>query len=178
MAIDRRLRSRVIAFLECELPDVSKELFGGSSPAALALAERTPFFSEFEPSINTYQPGGRFDPHCDGYALTIVLTLNPGAFIGGGTDFWNPVAGKAGKAGKETEKESCQRPPFLRIEPQPGAVGVGVIFGGNVRHAGRSVVEGTRCVLWHTKINPSPPPSIISLAGGRGSGIPVSNLSA
>ena len=43
-----------------------------------------------EPSINRYEIGGRFDPHRDGYALTVIVLLSTdGAFDGGGTIFFD-----------------------------------------------------------------------------------------
>ena len=85
-----------------------------------------------EPAINRYSAGGFFEPHKDKHALTLNVLLDSGAFKGGGTAFW------------DEDSSSSADAPTLTVEP---AAGVGVVFNGAVKHAGRSVTEGVRHVL-------------------------------
>ena len=94
-----------------------------------------------EPSINRYEIGGRFDPHRDGYALTIIVLLSTdGAFDGGGTIFFDSAqAAEAfmdGNCGDDTNANST-----VIVKPPQGAA---VLFSGDVYHAGRPVTNGTR----------------------------------
>ena len=47
-------------------------------------------WSEGEPAINVYRRDGRFSPHTDHLALTVLVPLScpEGGFDGGGTGFW------------------------------------------------------------------------------------------
>ena len=80
----------------------------------------------------TDSAGGFFEPHKDKHALTLNVLLDSGAFRGGGTAFW------------DEDSSSSADAPTLTVEP---ASGVGVVFNGAVKHAGRSVTEGVRHVL-------------------------------
>lgn len=117
-------KDRLLRFIESELPDVASKLWGRSSK----LKELQMAFSINEPAINRYDEGGAFNRHVDRAPFTInVLLSEPGAFTGGGTLFW-PMDGEA-----DSE-------PVL-LQPQRGA---GVLFNGNMDHAGRPVSDGVR----------------------------------
>ena len=84
-----------------------------------------------EPAINRYAAGGHFEPHRDTLALTLNVLLSTG-FEGGGTEFW------AEDAGEDDDPSCCCLHPVA---------GTGVVFNGNVKHAGRAVTQGLRHVL-------------------------------
>ena len=94
-----------------------------------------------EPSINRYEIGGKFDPHRDGYALTVIVLLSTdGAFHGGGTVFFESAqAAEAfmdGNCGDDTNANSS-----VVVKPPQGTA---VLFSGDIYHAGRPVTNGTR----------------------------------
>ena len=94
-----------------------------------------------EPSINRYEIGGRFDPHRDGYALTVIVLLSTdGAFDGGGTIFFDSSqaaeASMDGNYGDDTNTKSS-----VVVKPPQGTA---VLFSGDIYHAGRPVTNGTR----------------------------------
>jgi hypothetical protein len=83
------------------------------------------------------------------------MLLRDGCFEGGGTAFW--------AEDENRERRSCQNPDLRSLDPehakdqsggayaptvsvQPMA-GVGVIFNGNMKHAGKVVSCGARHVL-------------------------------
>ncbi|CAE8634212.1 unnamed protein product [Polarella glacialis] len=121
------IKDRVLTFLEQQLPQVTSDLFGQNS----RLREMKCTFSQGEPAINRYVEGGGFNPHRDQTSVTInVLLSDFGDFSGGGTTFWP----------QDSADESGSQDVLLLRPPQ----GTGVLFNGNVRHAGRPVVSGTR----------------------------------
>ena len=105
-------------------------------------------FADNEPSINRYSEGGFFGPHSDDEALTlnILLADTPGTFCGGGTEFWREVdlEDEWTRGNVAVCDESRRGPPTIRIEP---TAGVGVVFNGNVVHAGTAVTAGVRHLL-------------------------------
>ena len=106
---------------------------GAGEPADLSDQEYK--FSHQEPCINRYVEGGLFPSHSDRYALTVNILLAVGAFEGGGTHFW-------------TEDSSSSIPetePTLLV--LPSTAGMGLLFNGTVRHAGREVTAGIRHLL-------------------------------
>lgn len=94
-------------------------------------------WSEGEPAINVYEPGGYFGAHKDHLALTVLIPLtDPSAdFEGGGTGFW---------AGNRRVGEDPASPPSSVLKPDPGSA---LLFGGDVTHAGMAVEAGLRSVL-------------------------------
>jgi hypothetical protein len=80
-------------------------------------------------------------------ALTLNVLLRDGCFEGGGTAFW--AEDKTGlhsaldpAHAEDQSGGACA--PTVTVQPMPG---VGVIFNGNVRHAGKVVSSGARHVL-------------------------------
>ena len=121
-------------------------------------------FSDSEPTINRYNKGGKFPPHRDALSLTISIVLSDD-FTGGGTLFWEEFDGLTitdnitnsndnVKYGNDdggnsiipehavNRKESIK--PCICVLPK---IGVGCIFNGTVKHAGRAVTEGVRHLL-------------------------------
>jgi hypothetical protein len=94
-------------------------------------------WSEGEPAINVYTPGGLFGCHKDHLALTVLIPLTaPDAdFSGGGTGFW---------AGGRAVDEDPLAPPTKVLTPAPGTA---LVFGGDVTHAGMPVEAGLRSVF-------------------------------
>jgi hypothetical protein len=93
-----------------------------------------------EPSINRYEVGGRFDPHRDGYAMTVIVLLSTEeAFLGGGTRFFDSAQGAEafmdGSCSDDNDSDSSV------VKPPQGTV---VLFSGDVYHAGCPVTKGTR----------------------------------
>jgi len=94
-----------------------------------------------EPSINRYEVGGRFDPHRDGYAMTVIVLLSTDeAFLGGGTRFFDSAqfaeAFMDGNCSDDTDSDSS-----VVVKPPQGTV---VLFSGDIYHAGCPVTKGTR----------------------------------
>ena len=121
----------VIADESCE--DRLKETEVTNKPDGAVLSDQQYKFSAHEPAINRYGEGGAFMPHTDSFAVTLNILLTIDTFEGGGTTMW---------------REPCSQPsamPALRVEPS--AVGVGVLFNGTMRHAGREVTAGLRHLL-------------------------------
>jgi hypothetical protein len=90
-----------------------------------------------EPTVNRYtSPGGTFEAHRDGYALTIVVPLNdPVEFLGGGTSFF---------AGKDIGDEDRTRENTVTISPPRGTA---ICFDGDMLHSGAPVIQGVRYVF-------------------------------
>jgi hypothetical protein len=104
-------------------------------------------FTPGEPACNVYTTGGQFTPHEDGQALTVIVVLSGGeAFSGGGTSFWSATEGAAsGRAsGARALHVNPQSEPSFVLTPPAGSA---LVFGGNVTHAGESVVAGERTVF-------------------------------
>ena len=127
------LCSRVLSFVEAELPQVAQRLFGRDALMRVRKGELVFSYSGYEPAINRYKAGGDFEPHSDGYSLTVIVPLSKsGAYTGGGTLFW-----PEGPAGEKEYPGVCQ---VLIDAPR----GTAVLFNGNIRHAGRPVRDGVR----------------------------------
>jgi len=121
------VRARILPFLEQEVPHVARALFGQSS----GLQSLNFCWSPNEPAVNQYSVGGEFPVHKDFQDITVnVLLSESQAFSGGGTAFW-PEG--------EDELQGNQ----ILLKPRRG---VGVIFNGNVSHAGKAVESGLRHV--------------------------------
>ena len=134
LIFDTMLRDRLLPFVATELPLVAEMIWARSLQVTSATAQlhECPLkFSAQEPAINRYSEGGHFEPHTDKLALTVNVLLATGTFSGGGTQFWREGAEEAA--------------PALLI--QPALAGVGVIFNGTVKHAGRAVTRGVRHLL-------------------------------
>ena len=127
---ERLLQERVLPALRAELPALSTAVLGMAETAAPGAGQvklELEYASD-EPSVNVYTPGGAFEAHEDGYALTVIVLLSEdGAFAGGGTAFW-PGDGSAADA---------------RVHVSPPA-GAALMFDGDLKHAGAPVVSGTR----------------------------------
>eukprot|EP00413_Alexandrium_margalefii_P008114 CAMPEP_0204526846 /NCGR_PEP_ID=MMETSP0661-20131031/8660_1 /ASSEMBLY_ACC=CAM_ASM_000606 /TAXON_ID=109239 /ORGANISM="Alexandrium margalefi, Strain AMGDE01CS-322" /LENGTH=371 /DNA_ID=CAMNT_0051532709 /DNA_START=59 /DNA_END=1174 /DNA_ORIENTATION=+ len=120
------IRDRILPFIEQQLPEVAKTVFGQSS----GLKEIPLLFSPGEPAVNTYSEGGDFKIHSDKLAVTVnVLLSEPEAFVGGGTAFWSQDSPAVG------------RPESVLLKPRQGT---GVVFNGSVEHSGRMVEHGLR----------------------------------
>ena len=131
------LRTRLLPFVANELPpNVEQsiwEISGVVQKKNATLAAQDLKFSESEPTINRYTTGGSFVPHRDALALTLNVLLSD-QFEGGGTQFWE----EREKGVKESKE------PTLCALPK---IGVGVVFNGTVKHAGRAVTSGIRHLL-------------------------------
>ena len=104
-------------------------------------------FTPGEPACNVYTSGGQFTPHEDGQSLTVIVVLSDrDTFVGGGTSFWSATEGTAaGRAsGARALHVNPQSAPTLVLTPPAGTA---LVFGGNVTHAGESVVDGERAVF-------------------------------
>ena len=107
-------------------------------------------WSEGEPAINVYASDGRFSPHTDHLALTVLIPLTSPMtdFTGGGTGFWSRDKVLSDKAlsdlmdqysaGKESIPEGAPtdvlktwlgREPTAVLKPPRGSA---LIFGGDV----------------------------------------------
>ena len=130
---DVMLRDRLLPLVARELPLVAEMIWARSLlvPKATPLHECPLKFSAQEPAINRYSAGGHFEPHTDKLALTVNVLLATGTFCGGGTEFWHEGADGT--------------TPTLLL--QPALAGVGVLFNGTVKHAGRAVTSGVRHLL-------------------------------
>ena len=121
--------------------------------------------------VSRYAVGGHFEPHRDKMALTVNILLADSEFEGGGTQFWREDGDGGGGCSGQGE-EDCKRGPTLCVEP---SAGVGVVFSGTVKHAGRAVTAGLRHLLVASfSIDPDGPlPNLASTAhncpGQRGS---------
>jgi hypothetical protein len=132
-----------------------KETETGQERKPQRLNEQEFKYSESEPTINRYTKGGLFVPHRDELALTLNILLS-NDFEGGGTQFWNETLPKTqvknntvntvttdiDEQNEQKQKES--KHPNFCILPKPG---VGCIFNGTIKHAGRAVTKGTRHLL-------------------------------
>ena len=136
--VQQVLRKRLLPFVSDQMPSmVEANVWKVSnvqkhSNEILALQEFK--YSEQEPAINRYTNGGVFPPHRDALALTVNVLLSD-SFDGGGTEFWEERNGGSSEEAKE---------PTLTVLPK---VGVGVVFNGTVKHAGRAVTGGVRHLL-------------------------------
>ena len=128
LLFEKILRDRLLPFVATELPEVEEMVWARSqlAPTGAALRDCALKYSAQEPAINRYAAGGHFEPHRDTLALTLNVLLSTG-FEGGGTEFWPEDA-------REDDDPSC-----CCLHP---VAGTGVVFNGNVKHAGRAVTEG------------------------------------
>ena len=133
LLFEKILRDRLLPFVATELPEVEEMVWARSqlAPTGAALRDCALKYSAQEPAINRYAAGGHFEPHRDTLALTLNVLLSTG-FEGGGTEFWPE------DAGEDDDPSCCCLHPIA---------GTGVVFNGNVKHAGRAVTEGLRHVL-------------------------------
>jgi hypothetical protein len=123
------LLGRVLPFLEQKLPDTAQVLFGRSS----VLKDMNMTFAPGEPAVNRYTSGGLMKVHTDNYHVTInILLSDPGAFVGGGTAFWEQ---------HPPDSSMPEEDPAAVLRPRQGS---GAFFNGSVRHAGQVVTSGTR----------------------------------
>ena len=94
-ALCDELLRRALMRLSEALPGFVEQRLGEATEAALhagIVGNRQLQFSEGEPAINVYYPGGEFAPHEDKQRLTVLIALSDaasGAFTGGGTAFWS-----------------------------------------------------------------------------------------
>ena len=130
---------RATARLSEIFPTLILKLFRDALGTTIARNSRLAF-SPQEPAINVYEFGGRFRPHKDDEALTVLLPLSSSdMFAGGGTAFWSvddldPV--------RPCTPTSAQ--PTLVLLPPAGTA---LIFTGAVTHAAAVVTSGERAVL-------------------------------
>ena len=65
--------------------------------------------------------------------------------MGGGTSFWSATEGEVSRAsGARALHVSPQSAPAFVLTPPAGTA---LVFGGNVTHAGESVLDGERTVF-------------------------------
>ena len=122
----------------CTLFGPSLESEVGSSPTILHNSHLG--FTSMEPAINVYRQGGRFLPHTDKQALTVLVLLSEAStFVGGGTAFWSAL-----RAGDGSLLRARSYAPTLLVTPEAGSA---LLFCGDVTHAGQPVLSGERCVL-------------------------------
>lgn len=136
---------RQLALLHSPAPGLVSALFGDVLGASLLQSiTHNPelAWSEGEPAINVYTPGGRFTPHEDEQSLTLLLNLSEqDAYTGGGTAFWSLADGGGPGKGRDLPEST---PPSQLLAP---AVGTAIVFGGQVTHAAQPVLTGERIVF-------------------------------
>lgn len=142
---------RVLPTLRREMPSSLEglDLRGFGDPSAVFE------WATDEPAINIYSKGGKFDPHRDGYDLTVIVLLSEsGAFEGGGTRFFEcshkaSLLGEGEKGDELMEHEEGlqlskgQNRSSATLKPLQGTA---VLFDGAITHAGCLVSSGTRYV--------------------------------
>lgn len=144
---------RGVARLRDQLPLLLPTLFGGESgigcpppspiSSSIARDERLIFVSG-EPACNVYFAGGHFRPHEDQQALTVLVALSDRTeFTGGGTAFWSE-ADRPPPIGPGVYTRAAAGPPTMVLTLPAGSA---LIFGGNVTHAGQTVLDGERTVF-------------------------------
>lgn len=96
-------------------------------------------YSEGEPAINIYWPGGSFKAHRDMRALTLLLQLsNHGDdYEGGGTAFFPADT-------EPSDALRCKVAPTAVLRP---AAGTALLWSGTLVHAGAQVTVGRRLVF-------------------------------
>lgn len=112
--------------LVTKLPEECSKLFSAECEHA------TLEYLGLEPTVNRYQVGGAFEPHRDEMTVTVLCLLENNGFEGGGTEFW--------------AEEAHQRSSACTIRLHPHA-GTGVLFHGQLWHAGSAVRSGVRYLL-------------------------------
>ena len=94
----RRREGRVPYEMDVEDLEAKRQESGRHAPIAGDAASLSPLgpssamrlcFPEEEPAVNVYCSGGKFPLHDDGHDVSVVILLSPpGAFEGGGTQYW------------------------------------------------------------------------------------------
>ena len=165
------IKQRMLPRLQKELPGVAETMFGlDGTLFNLGNVDSCTFkFSAEEPRIILYEDGELFQPHQDGFAITInILLSEEGAFTEAGTAFY--TEGSAALPIRTSEKVrkmhsnrrqafhksaplsapftpiddlSFTDEPTIAIHPQQGA---GVVWNGNVWHEALPVKSGKRHV--------------------------------
>ena len=84
---------RQLQLLHSSAPSLTTDLFGDVLSSVPSTCMHNPglAWSEGEPAINVYSPGGCFTPHEDEQSLTCLLNISPqDAYTGGGALAWAP----------------------------------------------------------------------------------------
>lgn len=139
---------RQLQCLECVAPSLVTSLFGDVVSGATCLGNPQLQWSQGEPAINVYAPGGCFKPHTDDQSLTCLLNVSPNSgYTGGGTAFWRIGDGAATesqtKAGNGGLADMNAAPSFVIAPPEGSAL----IFCGSVTHAAQPITSGERVVF-------------------------------
>mmetsp|Transcript_48836 Transcript_48836/g.110824 ORF Transcript_48836/g.110824 Transcript_48836/m.110824 type:complete len:291 (+) Transcript_48836:260-1132(+) len=138
--IAEQILKRAMAFIDERLPSLKVKLFGAGSPSLCDLYSSGALeFSQREPAVNVYAPGGEFPAHKDHRALTVLIPISSSDdFVGGGTGF-----------GVESV-EDVMRGTSLFWQPSTvlrPAAGTALLFSGDVQHCGVPIEAGERVVL-------------------------------
>lgn len=131
---------RQLAILLADVAPLTPDLFGDALSTSPSTCLRNPrlAWSEGEPAINVYNPGGCFTPHEDEQSLTCLVNLSAqDAYTGGGTAFWSTAA-----AGEARCLVDVNPPTHLLAPP----MGTALVFGGTVTHAAQPIITGERIV--------------------------------
>ena len=136
--------SRLLPFLSTQ-PAIEQYIWTQSLPASEPngkdLSKLSFYFAENEPAVNRYIAGGEFEPHSDSHAITVNILLGSGTFSGGGTQFWRE--NESGE-GPTLDQHGSLGQPTVCIHPLSG---VGMVWNGNVMHAGAATTQGLRHLL-------------------------------
>ena len=135
-ALANIILTRALYNLEVLRPDLAAEIFADAEDCCDLWFR----FSGEEPMLNRYIPGGNFDAHQDGHALTVLVPLStPDVdFEGGGTAFWSERT-----IGTDS-KSAHSFPPSLVCRPKAGTA---LFWRGHLTHAGLPVTKGLRHVF-------------------------------
>jgi hypothetical protein len=138
--------NRILPVLQAQQPQLLEELGLHPCPNKTFALE----FASDEPAINRYMPGGEFEPHEDGYALTLVVLLSD-EFEGGGTMFW-PSSGTGTDGEGDVTDVGVGVGGVHPMEEDDGelmqpTVGTALLFNGDITHAGVKVLSGVRHVF-------------------------------
>ena len=140
---DEILRRALVRIADAMGPEWVSERLGEATESCerCIIGSSTLQFSEGEPAINVYHPGGEFLPHEDKQRLTILIALSDaasGAFSGGGTAFWS-------EEDRGPDGSNAKTVPPTRTVHAPA--GTALIFCGVVTHGALPVVSGQRTVF-------------------------------
>jgi len=143
-ALCEELLKRALRRVGAAVPGLLERVFGEQTAQSFeegVMSCKTIAFSQDEPALNVYSSNGKFLPHTDKEALTLLINLSsPMAYVGGGTGFYS-----AADTRKMKQKRGRDWPaPTVAIK---GREGTTLVFAGNVLHCGVSVDAGTRCCL-------------------------------
>jgi len=126
------IKERILPTMQCQTPHLLRDLEGWDS------IDADFEWASDEPSVNRYTAGGQFEPHRDGYPLTIVLLLSKDSdFVGGGTKFFEFEQNLA-------KGSQPDRGRSVLLQPSQGTA---LCFDGDITHAGSPVIFGTRHVF-------------------------------